>query len=38
MKNTAVNNVVGTGNNGIFRVHTKLRVQQYTLLSFSSRV
>ena len=30
MESTAVENVVYTGNNGVFKVHTRLRVQQYT--------
>ena len=38
VENTAVNNVVYTVNNGIFKVYTKLCVQQYTLLSSRSRV
>ena len=33
MESTAVDNVVYTGNTGIFKVHTRLRVQQYILLS-----
>ena len=38
MESTAVDNVVYTGNNGIFQVHTRLREQQYILLSSSRRV
>ena len=37
-KSTAVDNVVCSGDNGIFRVHTRLRVQHYILLSSSRRV
>ena len=38
MESTAVDNVVYTGNNERFKVYTRLRVQQYILLSFSRRV
>ena len=38
MKSTAVDNVLYTGNNGIFKVHARLRVQQYIILSSSRRV
>ena len=38
MESTVVDNVVCTVNNGIFKVHTWLRVQQYILLSSSRRV
>ena len=37
MKSTAVENVVYTGNNGKFSVHTRLRVQQYISISSSRR-
>ena len=38
VESTAVDNVVYNGNNGIFKVDTRLRVQQYILLSSSRRV
>ena len=38
MENTAVDINVYTGNAVIFKVHTRLRVQQFILLSFSRRV
>ena len=38
MESTAVHNVVYTGDDGIFKVHTRLRVQQYFILSSSRLV
>ena len=38
MESTAFDNVVYIDNNGILKVHTRLRVQQYILLSSSRRV
>ena len=38
MESTAVDNVVYRGKNGIFKVHTMLRVQQYILFSSSRLV
>ena len=38
MESTAVDNVVYTGNNERFEVHTRLRVQKYILSSSSRRV
>ena len=38
MENTAIDINVYTGNSGIFKVHTRLRVQQFVLLSSSRRV
>ena len=38
MESTVVDNVVYTGNNGIFKVHPRLRVQLYNLKSSSRRV
>ena len=34
MESTAVENVVYTGDNGIFLVHTRLREQQYIFIIF----
>ena len=38
VETTAVDNILYTGNNGLFQVHTRLHVQQYILFASRRRV